>query len=529
MHAVGDPGMSSQFDVHVFGVDPQTVGGQFSEWRSAAAPLRDQQVPPPPGLPLPDDARRLSVQVYARPPARPEDPAVAVQLSAYLQDALGVPFRVPLGQPGAAVIADQDDGGESPGDASATATDTWLTFDGALPQTGRAPYYLMRIGVNSVQSNLDAFEHTIYLDLIATQDVFGTSTTLESFEDDTNLWKEATVANPYAASWAEADSASLVSGMTAALVPGEISAIDGATALRLDYRMGRSGGRQREPSVVVNEPAIGRIPVVINTAFAVQFAGRGSYRTATDEPLTVGDEKNIVLNVGTGSVEIGYRVVGLIEDIPSVRDNEPVMIAPIDLIEPVINQAAAANYFFTENEVWLDLPDREPSGALRQAIADLGDGVTGVSYAWTRYGDIQREPLPSAVAGMLFAGFWISLLLSLLDFAFYLVVTAKQRLFTFAVLRSMGWNAGHIWRLLLIEQITLITPALLIGTLIGAGLAYLLLPFLALVGGETLRLPWLQVGGLLLALIVSFTVLMGIAAVFLRRMSVNQVLRLGEE
>ena len=130
---------------------------------------------------------------------------------------------------------------------------------------------------------------------------------------------------------------------------------------------------------------------------------------------------------------------------------------------------------------------------------------------------------------MLFAGFWISLLLSLLDFAFYLVVTAKQRLFTFAVLRSLGWNAGHIWRLLLIEQITLITPALLIGTLIGAGLAYLLLPFLALVGGETLRLPWLQVGGLLLALVVSFTILMGIAAMFLRRMSVNQVLRLGEE
>ena len=80
----------------------------------------------------------------------------------------------------------------------------------------------------------------------------------------------------------------------------------------------------------------------------------------------VGDEKNIVLNVGTGSVEIGYRVVGLIEDIPSVGDKEPVMIAHVDLIEPVINQAAAANYFFTENEIWLDLPDREPSGALQK-------------------------------------------------------------------------------------------------------------------------------------------------------------------
>ena len=75
----------------------------------------------------------------------------------------------------------------------------------------------------------------------------------------------------------------------------------------------------------------------------------------------------------------------------------------------------------------------------------------------------------------------------------------------------------------------LITPALLIGSLIGAGLAYLLLPFLALVGGETLQLPLLGMIGLLLTLVVSFTILMGAAAVLLRRMSVNQVLRLGEE
>jgi len=155
--------------------------------------------------------------------------------------------------------------------------------------------------------------------------------------------------------------------------------------------------------------------------------------------------------------------------------------------------------------------------------------VTGVVYAWDRYNAIQRDPLANAVTGMLFAGFWVSLVLSLLDFGFYLMVTARQRLFTFGVLRSLGWNAGHIWRLLFIEQVALIAPALLIGSLIGAGLAYLLLPFLALVGSETLQLPWLDLLGMLAVLILSFTVLMGVAAIFLRRMSVNQVLRLGEE
>jgi len=388
----------------------------------------------------------------------------------------------------------------------------------------------MRIGINSRQGNIDAFEHAIYLDRVAVQDVFGTSTTLDSFEDTAENWAEARAANPYAASWvAQTANVNRVQGVLLSPVMGAVAEIEGPGALRLDYRMSKIGGRLREPSIVVNEPDIGRIPVVISPAFAATFTGRGTFRTAADDPLKVGDAKNIVLNLGPGSVEIGYEVVGVLDEpIPAFDESALFMIAPKTLIQPVINQAATSVFFFDDNEIWLELPERQPGAALEAAIGEL-DGVTGVTWAWTRYGEIQREPLPSAVAGMLFAGFWVSLVLSLLDFGFYLMVTARQRLFTFGVLRSLGWNAGHIWRLLFIEQVVLIAPALLIGSLIGAGLAYLLLPFLALVGSETLQLPWLDLLGMLAVLILSFTVLMGVAAIFLRRMSVNQVLRLGEE
>ena len=529
LHTLGDPGPVTSRDVHVIGLDPERAAGEFSELARAVETLLGIELPDPPGLALPEDAVRLSVQIYSMPQARSDDPAVTVQLSAYVQDSLGIPFRVPLSLPGASIMLPDGDNTNLETGRVPTEPETWLTFDGAMPLSGQAPYRLMRVGVNSLQGNIDAFQHTLYLDRIATQDIMGTSRTHESFEDGANLWAAATVANPYAASWVEAGSTQRVQGANSSLVTGEVTEIDGATALKIAYRMGRIGGRQREPSVVVNEPDMGRIPVVINQTFAEIFTGRGTNRTAADEPLIVGDEKSVVLNLGSGSVELGYRVVGVIEDIPAVSAKEPLMITHSDLIEPVINQAASTASFFTANEIWLDLPDREPTQALKTEIASLGDGVDEVVYAWTRYGEIQREPLPSAVAGMLFAGFWISLLLSLLDFAFYLVVTARQRLFTFAVLRSLGWNAGHIWRLLFIEQIVLITPALVIGSLIGAGLAYLLLPFLALVGSESLRMPWLELVGLLLALVVSFSVLMGVAAIFLRRMSVNQVLRLGEE
>src|SRR5690606_31421833 len=170
-------------------------------------------------------------------------------------------------------------------------------------------------------------------------------------------------------------------------------------------------------------------------------------------------------------------------------------------IRPIINQASSSSVFFDENEVWLKLPEREPSPALQDAIAGL-DGVTGADWAWTRYGEILREPLPSAVAGMLYAGFWVSLLLSLLDFGYYLIVTARRRAFTFGVLRALGRDARLIWRRRFVEQVVLITPALILGSALGLALASLLLPFLALVGSETLRVPWLALGAMLLALVI---------------------------
>jgi hypothetical protein len=130
---------------------------------------------------------------------------------------------------------------------------------------------------------------------------------------------------------------------------------------------------------------------------------------------------------------------------------------------------------------------------------------------------------------MLYAGFWVSLLLSLLDFGFYLAVTARRRSLGFAVLQALGWNANHLWALLVAEQTALVIPALLVGVALGAALAYVILPFLALVGGETLKLPILGLIGLLVALVVGFGVLLFATALWLRKLNVNQVLRLGEE
>lgn len=530
LRAAGDPGSISRRPVQIVGVDPRAIPDEFPALKQAAAPLQDWDVPPPPGLPVPLAAQTLTVQVYSLPPENPDDPAVSVQLTAYLEDARGVPFRVALSPPAAVTAPQVDEGMGAPGAVLIpTPTGEWLNFSGPMPARGKPPYRLMRIGINSRQANLDAFGHTLYLDRIAVLDAFGTSTTVTDFEPGQMSWSPATVANPYAGSWiSEATNLSRMQGVDVEPVSGEVPGVEGPTVLRLDYRMNTISGVMREPSIAVNEPPIGRVPVVVNRAFAELFAGRGTARLATDRPLQPGDAKSLILNMGPGSVEIGYQVVGVIDDLPALDARDPLLITLTALVRPILNQASSSEVFFDDNEVWLKLRGREPAPELRAFVEGL-DGVTGVSWAWTRYGEILREPLPSAVAGMLFAGFWVSLLLSLLDFGFYLAVTARQRAFTFGVLRALGWDAAQIWRLLLAEQLVLVIPALVIGSLLGLGLAYLLLPFMALAGGEAFQVPWVAVAGLVLALVLGFGVLMGAAAVVVRRMSVNQVLRLGEE
>ena len=163
---------------------------------------------------------------------------------------------------------------------------------------------------------------------------------------------------------------------------------------------------------------------------------------------------------------------------------------------------------------------------VRRALDDTG--TTAVA-AWDRYNALLRVPLPNAVAGVLFGGFWVALALGLLDFAFYLAMTARRRANAFAVLRALGWKAERLWGMLTVEQAALVAPALIIGVGLGGVLAYLLLPFLALIGDETLRFPMGQIGMLLVALVVGFAALLSWAAVTLRRMSVNQMLRAGDE
>jgi ABC-type antimicrobial peptide transport system permease subunit len=95
-------------------------------------------------------------------------------------------------------------------------------------------------------------------------------------------------------------------------------------------------------------------------------------------------------------------------------------------------------------------------------------------------------------------------------------------------LQAIGWDRLDLLKLLLVEQTAFITPALIIGVLFGFLLAALILPFLSLVGGVALQIPTMGIIGLLVVLIVSYSLILFVTASVLRRFNVNTVMRFGE-
>jgi hypothetical protein len=268
----------------------------------------------------------------------------------------------------------------------------------------------------------------------------------------------------------------------------------------------------------------GNIPVVISQRMAVEV---GQAVRQDQQPLQVGSKSQLDILISGIRVTFSYQVVGIVRDFPSLSADQHFVVMDSAILTSVINGQIDPQNAIAPNQVWLELQNRQPSAEL-MALQKLPE-IANAAYAWDVYNSLLREPLPAAIAGILYAGFWVSLILSLLDFGFYLAVTARRRSLSFAVLQALGWNVNNVWALLLAEQSALAIPALFVGVLLGAALAYIILPFLALTGGEALVLPIGSLIVLLITLLVGFGVLLVSAAAWLHRLNVNQVLRLGEE
>lgn len=496
--------ISSGLDTSLIGLDLNQAAS-FDDYSERLQPLIDAPQPDYGGLMLPEGANEILLDIYAEPPADPELPITTI-VGVDIVDKHGVLFQPKM---------DVDD---------PQAFGTFQTHRLSLMNVGgEGPWRLEGIRLYSEQDSRE-FEHRIYMDNLRVITDSGEEIIVNDFEPDTlEDWR-----------W-ERTSGQTLEGVTLGMNTDLVT--QGENSLRVNHKITRLGLSYRTPLLRWRPVLAPSVPVIVSAAFSELYGSRSGLR----RPLDVGDRLRTEFEVTEGfsrayisdaslrprTISVNYEVVGVIDSFPMFDSGDVYLLADLPALQAQLNRDILMPDYYRPNIFMLDLTQVQPDAELREAINRV-PGVLDVRFAQDRFEEIQREPLANALTGMLFAGFWVSLLLSLIDFGFYMIVTIRRRSAAFGTLQAMGWTGQDLLRLLIVEQAAFITPALVIGVLFGLLLAYLILPFLQLIGGLTLIVPPVQVLVLCVVLLVAFSVMLLAASSMLGRARLNSVMRFGE-
>jgi putative ABC transport system permease protein len=178
-----------------------------------------------------------------------------------------------------------------------------------------------------------------------------------------------------------------------------------------------------------------------------------------------------------------------------------------------------------------------PGASLQQFLQTLRD--RGVRLLQVESLDVsvalgRREPKRLGLYGMLTAGFIVSLLVMGLGYLLNVGLILQSRAKELGVLRAMGMSTAHVARSLYLEQLILLSGAMITGLLAGRWAGLLYLPVIRRQMGVE-SLPIQPVSGpvdyllIILGAVLALGFGMFSVTLWMRRLAIGKTLRLGED
>ena len=449
------------------------------------------------GIPLPDNARAIQVLLKA------DRPYPSVRVGARLRDANGRYFTYELGF---------------------LESSNWRLYSAELFEGGSPrfrlfptrPFTLVSIGVGETDIESGLRPGSILIDTVRVRQSNGEIVVLEDFRksapsplmgegrgegdiDGWNVLQESAFANQDRAR------------------PSEVSA-RGDGSLMFAWSSGRaliargvSPGPETEP-----------VPVVVSSSFLRRFGH------------TIGDE----VKISVSGRRLTVVLVDTVDFFPTLDSyNDRFILADLETVRAHTNLGMARTEI-NANEMWLrtdvlgeereDLLDEFRQGRPFQ-IGRAIDTVENLAVA-------QIDPL--VLAGwraLLLIAFGAILVLSSLGFLVHAYISFRNRELQFALMRTMGFTTRQLVSLMWLEQALVIAVGMALGTWMGGRLGSTIMPFLGHDdrGGQVLppfviEVGWQNLLVTYVAMGVIFTAIIIGLILFIRRMSLSRVLRLGD-
>jgi hypothetical protein len=243
------------------------------------------------------------------------------------------------------------------------------------------------------------------------------------------------------------------------------------------------------------------IPVVASDAFLAESG------------VSVGD----VVRISSAGRTFAVRLIGSTPGIAPLDPGKPALFGDLATVD--LARYGATGNVQQADEWWLRTdPGAEPAvlAALRGTGMDTSRVVGRDELART----LSTDPVPLGLIGILALGSLSAMIFATIGFLVTATVSANERLGEFALLRALGLSTRQLSWWLSIESLFLLIVGLVAGAILGAVLAWLVLPFTTLTqtGAEPVPAPAVVMPlGILLPVYAGIVLLFVLAPLLARR------------
>jgi len=193
-------------------------------------------------------------------------------------------------------------------------------------------------------------------------------------------------------------------------------------------------------------------------------------------------------------------------------------------------------YSIEPYEVWLKKKNNASSNQIYNEIADKNINIKERKDSTEQIIMMKNDPIFQGTNGALTLDFLVTLVVCIIGFLIYWIMSIQKRVLQFGILRAMGLTLKKVLGMLLCEQILITGSSVLFGIILGNFVSEIFIPMLQLVYGSQEQLPPFKVifhqsDYIRLYIFVGIMISIGfiVLGAIISRIKINQALKLGED
>lgn len=187
-------------------------------------------------------------------------------------------------------------------------------------------------------------------------------------------------------------------------------------------------------------------------------------------------------------------------------------------------------------EVWIKKQDGATDKQINDDIIDRALGIAKIDYRNQELVKMKNDPMLQGINGMLTLCFITAMLISMLGFLIYWIISIQNRVLQFGILRAMGMSLSKVIGMLACEQVLVSGAAILIGIIIGGITGDTFIPLLQIVYSSAEQVPPFRIMAyagdyIKIYMVIGSMLLLGFLILWriISRIRIDQAVKLGED